>query len=340
MIEDPKSFAKALCDWYRDHKRDLPFRKTKDPYKIFLSELMLQQTRMETAVPYYERFLRRYPDVKTLAESSEAEVLKHWEGLGYYRRAKHILQAAKTVCETHNGVFPEDARELETLKGVGRYTARAIASIAFNHPAAAVDGNVMRVMSRYLPFEKDARKTKHMKEIERILAPAIEKETPSDFTQAMMELGALVCKKNPLCGECPLQGECFAHKHNAYDRLPVLPAKKPKLEESYYTFLVLKDGRYLLRAQSANDLLSGMHLFPQYRTDTFEEAFSRLCKEYDLNIDSVETLGRHKHIFSHKIWRMQAYLVKTREGDGDYYSLENAPALPTAHKKIVSSVKK
>ena len=339
-MENPKRFAALLCEWYRAHKRELPFRKTQDPYKIFLSELMLQQTRMETAVPYYERFLRRFPDVETLSNASEREVLKHWEGLGYYRRATHLLKAARTIRDEHQGEFPREINELERLKGVGRYTARAIHSIAYDGPSPAVDGNVMRVMSRYLPYEKDARKTKHMKEIEAILQPAIETERPSDFTQAMMELGALVCKKSPRCERCPLQRECFAYEHKAYDRLPVLPKKKPKTKESYYTFLVVKEGRYLLKPQGPNALLSGMHLFPQYKAEGFDEAFASLKDDYALRFTHYKALGTFQHVFSHKIWNMKAYLVEAFEGTGTFYTFDEAPAIPTAHKKIVYRRKK
>jgi len=238
-IENKEKFAHDLCDWFRLNKRNLPFRMDKDPYRIFVSELMLQQTQIDTMIPYYERFMKRFPTVKALADASLDEVMELWAGLGYYRRAKYLHESARMIEETFDGVFPRSLKAIESLKGVGRYTARAIHSIAYSEPSPAVDGNVMRVMARILGYEKDIRKTAHMREIEKTLGPVIILEEPSDFTEALMEIGALVCKKtNPLCETCPLKAHCFAYKQNKQSDLPVVSKRAKKQSVQYVTLMI------------------------------------------------------------------------------------------------------
>ncbi len=338
-IDKPKQFAHDLCEWYRENKRDLPFRKSRDPYRIFLSELMLQQTQISTMLPYYERFIGRFPDVKSLADASLDEVLKYWEGLGYYSRARYIHESAQMIVREFDGQFPRELKTIESLKGVGRYTARAIHSIAYDEPSVAVDGNVMRVMSRVLLFDGEIKQTKNMRHIESILDNVIVHERPSDFTQALMELGALVCKKRPDCEVCPLKDKCFAYKLDKQDAYPVVSKAKPKTEHHYHVFVVRHQNRYLLRRRPSHGLLANMHEFPQYES-SYETALETLQNEFSLSIAAVHSLGTQKHVFSHKVWTMQAYEVVLKRPVDGLVNLENYPnAMSKAHHKIIEKIK-
>ncbi len=339
-IENPKKFAHDLCDWYRDNKRDLPFRKSKDPYKIFLSELMLQQTQIATMIPYYERFIERFPTIKALAEANQDEVLKYWEGLGYYSRARYIHESAQMIMNTYDGIFPEALNDIEALKGVGRYTSRAIHSIAYDEPSVAVDGNVMRVMSRVLLFDEDIRKTKNMRLIEDTLKNVIVHEKPADFTQALMELGALVCKKSPLCEACPLKHHCFAYKQNRQNDYPVVSKLKDKTTHTFSVMIVRKGNCYILNQRPPKGLLANMYEFPQYETSK-NNALKQLVKDYELVLDSVDTLGTITHIFTHKIWTMHVYAVNAENvPDNQIYALNTFPhAVSKAHLKIIDLLK-
>ncbi len=340
-IENPKQFAYDLSEWYRHNKRDLPFRHTRDPYKIFLSELMLQQTQITTMIPYYQRFIDRFPDTRALAKADEREVLKYWEGLGYYRRARYIRETATIIEKKYGGTFPENLEAIESLKGVGRYTARAIHSIAFNQPSPAVDGNVLRVMSRIMVYDEDIRKTRTMRTVESALERVIIHESPSDFTQGLMELGALVCKPRPLCGQCPIRSHCFACKQNTQDLYPY-KSKPPAKTREDYVVLVVHDGsgQLLLRQRPADGLLGGMYELFQVRTDHPKQALEALKENHMISIAETTFLGTFKHIFTHKTWHMQVYLVTVSQtmtalvhpGDFPY-------AITGAHHKIIDYLK-
>ncbi len=338
-IQNKKQFAHDLCDWYRNNKRDLPFRKSKDPYHIFVSEMMLQQTQIKTMLPYYYRFIDKFPSIQALADAKSETVLKYWEGLGYYSRAKYLHESANMIVKNFNGVFPSTLHNIESLKGVGRYTARAIHSIAYNQPSPAVDGNVMRVMSRVLLNDKDIKKNQHMREIETVLESVIAHESPSDFTQGLMELGALVCKKTPECEACPLKPYCFAYKQNKQAHFPVISKPKQKTTHEYHTFVVRFESRYLLTKRPAKGLLANMHEFPQFELP-YEQALEQLKQMVNISINTINPLAQVKHVFTHKIWIMHIHEVVLTNPIEPLTPLPHYPhPISKAHKKIIAILK-
>ncbi|WP_223067116.1 A/G-specific adenine glycosylase [Paenibacillus caui] len=260
-------FSRELLVWYEGSKRDLPWRRHRDPYYIWVSEIMLQQTRVDTVIPYFHRFIERFPTIADLAEAPEEEVLKCWEGLGYYSRARNLQQAAKQVAERHGGKVPDDKASVSALKGVGPYTAGAILSIAFGQPEPAVDGNVMRVLSRYFLIEDDIMKPATRTRMEVLAARLIPEGRASDFNQALMELGALVCTpKSPHCLTCPVMEHCQGRLAGAEERLPVKTKAKPPRPEYRLAALVEgaggNSGRVLVRRRGASGLLARMWELP------------------------------------------------------------------------------
>lgn len=341
-IQYTKKFANELSNWYRENKRDLPFRKTSDPYKIFVSELMLQQTQVDTVIPYYLKFIERFPDVYALASAPVDEVLKLWEGLGYYRRARYIYDTAQMIVDEYQGVFPNQLKDIESLKGVGRYTARAIHSIAFNQPSAAVDGNVMRVMSRVMLYEKDIAKTKHMKEIESYVNNLIIHEVPSDFTQAMMELGATICTKNPRCEICPVNKYCFAYKQKEQNNYPKKSKLKAKTHEHFMVMIVRFTDQYLMIQRPKHGLLANMYEFPQFNTKDLSEAKALFNEQFNTKIVDETKVFSIEHVFTHKVWHLSIYEVSLESYEGlPLISLDNFPyAISKAHLKIIDLIKK
>lgn len=234
-------FSKTLITWYLENKRDLPWRNTTNPYAIWLSEIMLQQTRVAQGLPYYLSFLKAFPTVFDMANAKEEEILKLWQGLGYYSRARNLHQTAKYIAFELNGTFPNNYKNLLQLKGVGEYTAAAIASFSFNEVVPVVDGNVYRVLSRYFGIETDITSSSAKKEFTALASELIDKEKPALFNQAIMEFGALQCTpKNPNCHECPLNNSCFALAKNKIDELPV-KSKKTKIKNRYFNYLLYID---------------------------------------------------------------------------------------------------
>jgi A/G-specific adenine glycosylase len=260
-------FARELLDWYDANKRDLPWRRDRDPYRIWVSEVMLQQTRVDTVIPYYERFMQRFPTVRHLAEAPEEEVLKCWEGLGYYSRARNLQAGARQVVERHGGIIPDDKAAVSLLKGVGPYTAGAILSIAFNRTEPAVDGNVMRVLSRFFLLEDDIAKPSSRAKIERLAASIIPEGRAGDFNQAVMELGALVCTpKSPGCLLCPVLAQCAGRAAGRERELPVKSKAKPPRPETRLAALVEgrgeRAGKVLVRRRPDSGLLARMWELP------------------------------------------------------------------------------
>lgn len=236
-------FSKTLLTWYLENKRDLPWRKTEQAYRIWLSEIMLQQTKIAQGLPYYNRFIEHFPTVFDLAKAPEEEVLKLWQGLGYYSRARNLHHTAKYIAEECNGVFPSSYKELKKLKGVGEYTAAAIASIAFNEAVAVVDGNVYRVLSRVFGIKTPKDSTEGKKEFKAVAEKLLDKQDPKHYNQAIMEFGALHCTpKKPLCTTCPLQNNCIAFQQNKVAVLPI-KAKKTKVRNRYFNYLVLLENK-------------------------------------------------------------------------------------------------
>lgn len=262
-------FAKELLTWYRYHCRDLPWRHTKDPYRIWVSEIMLQQTRVDTAIPYYNRFMERFPDVVTLADAEEAEVLKAWEGLGYYSRARNLQSAARVVAEQYGGKLPADKESLRALKGIGPYTVGAIMSIAHGKPEPAVDGNVMRVLSRFFSLHEDIAAPATRKPMEKLAQQLIPEGEARDFNQALMEFGALCCTpKSPVCMACPIMERCIARQEGLELQLPnKKKSLPPKAEQRAAVWLIRRnpaDGQaeVLVRRRPATGLLAKLWELP------------------------------------------------------------------------------
>lgn len=303
--------VEALLRWYETHRRDLPWRHTKDPYRIWISEIMLQQTRVEAVKPYYARFLEAFPDVAALAEAPEQKLMKLWEGLGYYSRARNLQKAAKTVVERYGGEMPADEAALRGLCGIGDYTAGAIASIAFGIRAPAVDGNVLRVLSRVCGSYDDIAKQETKKKWSEALRSSIPEDAGS-FAQAMIEIGAVVCVPNgeAKCGECPLEPYCAAAKQHLTDVLPVRSAKKPRRVEDL-TVLLIRDGvRTALHQRPKKGLLAGLYELPNLPGHLEEDTLPEVIRGLGFEPLHIQRIEDSKHIFTHIEWHMIAYTVQ------------------------------
>ncbi|MBQ1819576.1 MAG: A/G-specific adenine glycosylase [Bacteroidales bacterium] len=267
------AFADTLISWYEDHKRDLPWRGEPDPYKIWVSEIILQQTRVQQGWDYYLRFIDNFPDVKALAEADEDRVLKVWQGLGYYSRARNMHAAAREIMEKHGGHFPNEYDKILSLKGIGNYTAAAISSIAFGLPYPAVDGNVIRIVSRIFGICDDVTQPVVVKKITAICEMEIDNERPGVFNQAAMDFGAIQCvPRNPDCDECPFQSSCYAYNNHLVDILPV-KKKKAESKHRYFHYTVyLSDNQTIIEKRTGSDIWRNMYQFPLTETDSEEYA--------------------------------------------------------------------
>ena len=268
-MKDLKEIVEPLIRWFRENKRDLPWRQTKDPYAVWVSEIMLQQTRVEAVKPYYIRFLQTLPTVKDLANADEEAILKLWEGLGYYSRVRNMQKAAIQIMEDFGGVFPANQKDLLSLKGIGSYTAGAVGSIAFGLPIPAVDGNVLRVMSRITADASDISLQITKKEWESRLAEIMPQECAGDLNQALMELGAMVCLPNgaPKCGVCPVRASCMAYCKNQTAVYPVKAEKKPRTLEYLNVFFCVDGEKIAIGKRPKNGLLSGLWELPNGQRD-------------------------------------------------------------------------
>ncbi|MBR2019627.1 MAG: A/G-specific adenine glycosylase [Clostridia bacterium] len=310
--------VETLLGWYRANRRDLPWRHTSDPYHIWLSEIMLQQTRVEAVKPYYARFLETCPTVESLAALPEEKLLKLWEGLGYYSRARNLQKAARTVVEQYGGKMPASFEELRRLCGIGDYTAGAIASIAFGIRVPAVDGNVLRVLARLQGSHDDITQQATKNAWREALAEVVP-EAAGDFTQSLIELGATVCVPNgeAKCAVCPLASVCAAAKEHLTDEIPVRASKKPRRIEQR-TVLLIRDGdRTALRKRPPTGLLAGLFELPNVLGHLDEDALPAYIRSIGFEPLKIERLDDAKHIFSHIEWHMIAYDVRiTPEFDG------------------------
>ena len=304
--------VQPLISWYRQNKRILPWRDQKNAYYTWVSEIMLQQTRVEAVKPYFLRFIGELPDVKALAECPEEKLMKLWEGLGYYNRVRNMQSAAQVVVAEYGGVLPASYEELLALKGIGSYTAGAIASIAYDIPVPAVDGNVLRVFSRITEDRQDIMKQSVHRQVEEKLLGIMPKEAPGDFNQALMELGAVVCVPNgpARCMECPVAALCKAYHHGTVDEFPVKAPKKKRTIENR-TVLVIQDGeRTAIHKRPQEGLLAGLYELPNVEGHlSMDEALQKV-KEMNLEPLYIETLPEAKHIFSHIEWRMTGYRIR------------------------------
>lgn len=304
-------FQTDLLNWYDENKRDLPWRKDQDPYKVWVSEVMLQQTQVDTVIPYFYRFMEQFPTVYELASADEQEVLKAWEGLGYYSRARNLHNAVREVVSEYNGEVPSNPKQLGKLKGIGPYTRGAILSIAFNQAEPAVDGNVMRVLSRVFKIDDDISLGRTRKKFEEMAKNIISDENPSSFNQALMELGALVCTpKSPMCMFCPVMEHCQAYEEGIQEQLPV-KAKKSRQKKKPYIAVLIKNekGEVIIEKRPDTGLLANLWQFPMIPGEikTKEEAEQWLYKEYGLDMIINKKRGQLKHVFSHIIWEINIF---------------------------------
>lgn len=328
------SFNSLILIWFDKNKRNLPWRKESDPYKIWLSEIILQQTRVAQGTEYYHSFCETYPNVKSLANASEQEVLRLWQGLGYYSRARNLHYSAKYIAEELNGEFPNTHKELLKLKGVGEYTAAAIASIAFNEPHSAIDGNAFRVLARYFDIELDTSLSKTKKYFIELGNEIIDHERPGDFNQAVMELGALVClPKNPKCDICPLNESCAALMKDKIDQLPV-KTKKVKVKNRNLNFLEISDGEhYLMCKRTQKDVWKNLFTFPLIELEE-NKKWNSQANSFDLEFEKTHS---EIHILTHQklnitFWNAQANSLELKtlanELNAEIYALEEIEDLP------------
>lgn len=318
------SFRRTLLNWYDNEKRDLPWRRTKNPYHIWISEIMLQQTQVVTVIPYYERFLDWFPTIESLANAPEEKLLKAWEGLGYYSRVRNMQKAAQEIMENFGGVFPDNHKDILSLKGIGPYTAGAIASIAFGLPEPAVDGNVMRVMARLFEVNYDIGDPKNRKIFQAIMEVLIDPERPGDFNQALMDLGTdIESAKNPRPDESPIRFFSAAYLHGTYDKYPIkLPKKKPKPIQIQAFVIRNSDGDFLMEKNLDGRLLGGFWSFPIMETDVIGQQLdlfeknnaalqtisqkARFEEDYQLKPNwTSKTFPAVKHTFSHQKWTIE-----------------------------------
>ncbi len=309
------SISKPLLKWYDKNRRILPWREDPTPYHVWVSEIMLQQTRVEAVKPYYRRFMEVLPDVESLAAAEEQRLLKLWEGLGYYSRVRNLQKAAIQVMEEYGGVMPNTYDELVKLKGIGSYTAGAIASIAYGQKVPAVDGNVLRVISRLCMDEELITEAKVKQRVEAELKEIMPADRPGDFNQAMMEIGAMVCIPNgaPHCNECPLKEVCLAHENGLEEAFPKKAGKKPRTIEKK-TILIIQDAdKAAIRQRPDKGLLAGMYEFPSFDGHKTAEEIISYLSDSGLNPLRIRHLTDSKHIFTHKEWHMIGYQVRVDE---------------------------
>ncbi len=303
LLEEISFPVQPLLEWYQQNARKLPWRDHPTPYQTWVSEIMLQQTRVEAVKGYYQHFLQEIPDIPALAAVPEDKLLKLWEGLGYYSRARNLQKAARVVTKQHGGCLPASYQSLLTLPGIGSYTAGAIASIAFGVPVAAVDGNVIRVIARLLAFDGDSTLQDIKTEIAEKLTKLIPADTPGMFNQAMMELGATVCLPNgmPKCGVCPIRQSCRGWELGIADHLPIKPKKKPRRIEEKTILLLFWQGKVAIRKRQTKGLLAGLWEFPW--VDGLLSP-KEAAEKYAFAAKEARRLGEGKHIFTHVEWRM------------------------------------
>ncbi|SIS48663.1 A/G-specific DNA-adenine glycosylase [Salimicrobium flavidum] len=333
-----ESFRGDLIEWFKKEQRTLPWRENQDPYRVWISEIMLQQTKVETVIPYFEQFIRKFPTLEDLAAADEQEVLKAWEGLGYYSRARNLQTAVREVVSEYHSEVPKTVEEIGSLKGVGPYTQGAILSIAYDLPVPAVDGNVMRVLSRVLLVDEDIAKQSTRKLFELLVSSLISSKDPSSFNQGLMELGAIVCTpKSPSCLLCPVQEHCRAFHKGVEQELPVKSSKKTQKVLRYRTYVVENErGEVLIEKRPENGLLANLWQYPMVKEEEVEEG------DLDgLKIEENGMIDRVRHTFSHLIWEMEVHRAEAVSGtvqreDARFVpkeTIKNYP-FPVSHQKI------
>ena len=334
--------ARPLLEWYGKNARDLPWRRDVSPYRVWVSEIMLQQTRVEAVIPYYERFLRRLPDVTALAQAPEETLHKLWEGLGYYSRVRNLQKAARQVVEQYGGRIPGSYEEPLKLAGIGDYTAGAIASIAFGLRVPAVDGNVLRVFSRLTDCREDVTVPAVKTAFRQLVESSLPEERVGDYNQSLMELGATVCLPNgePACLFCPVRELCLGFARGTYRELPVKPPKKERRGEKKTMLLLAGPAGVLLEKRPDRGLLAGLWGFPELEGWHEKEELCRLLKGEGISFSSCRRAGESRHVFTHREWDMETWIVKDAAVPEEAFAphvwasredLANRYALPSAY---------
>ena len=331
---------KQLIQWYQQNKRDFPWRKDQDPYHIWISEIMLQQTTTETVIPDYIHFLEVFPTIEKLASASLEEVYKMWEGLGYYRRAKHLHESAQIIVDKYDGQFPREYDEILALKGIGSYTAGAISSIAYGKPVPAVDGNVLRIMSRYYLIKENIVELKIQKQIFKIVQELIQGHDASAFNQGLMDLGATICRPvHPQCSICPIQKKCQAYRYNQQEVLPISIKKIKKQEIGFITGIITYQNKFLLIQNPPGGLLENLYGFIQYDVESPYSFITSFQENYQQELKIHSYIKDIKHVFTHRTWFMHVYHFTLNHEIKGMYTLEEIQSLPlsTAHLKVLKA---
>ncbi|MBB3186896.1 A/G-specific adenine glycosylase [Microbacter margulisiae] len=319
---DNSHFSNALINWYSNNKRDLPWRNTQDPYIIWISEIILQQTRVAQGVDYFLRFIQRFPDVKSLAEAREEDVLKYWQGLGYYSRARNLHAAAQKIMEIHGGKFPDTFEAILALPGIGDYTASAIASFSFQLPHAVLDGNVLRFLARYFGISSPVDNTKTRQEIKELADSLLDTTHPDNFNQAIMEFGALQCvPKNPNCSECPFENSCLSLANHSVNQIPRKKTKTPPRDRYFYYLCLISNESIFLQKRTQKDIWHNLYELPLVETDEIITISELEQNDFFKNLTNDTTYKLHaisspiKHQLSHQTIHANfiTYLVNSKE---------------------------
>ena len=334
----------VLLEWYRRNRRPLPWRQDKDPYHVWLSEIMCQQTRVEAVKGYYARFLAALPDIRSLAECEENRLLKLWEGLGYYSRARNLQKAARQIMQNHGGVFPSEYEAVRALPGIGDYTAAAICSICFGYPAPVVDGNVLRVRARFLADYGDIRLPETKKRTREQLLPLYDGVDSGELNQALMELGALVCRPNgePDCDACPLRDACRSRETQLWRELPFKSPSKPRKVEDKTVYLLRCEGKYALRKRPETGLLAGLWELPNLPGTMEAQEALDAAADWGVHPAAVRQMTEREHIFTHITWKMRGYEIDCAALSPEFTwaevsELRETYSLPTAFRQFLEA---
>ena len=333
-----------LLNWYQKNKRDLPWRKDQNPYHVWISEIMLQQTRIEAVIGYYDRFIKRLPCIQDLAQINDDELLKLWEGLGYYTRARNLKKAAIMIMEEYDGIFPNTFEQIMSLPGIGEYTASAIGSICFSLKEVTIDGNVLRVYMRLQNCYDNVDDLKIRRKVRNELQKIMPEEA-GDFNQALMELGETICLPNgiPKCSECPLKNFCKSYQNDTYLELPIKNKKKDKKEEKYTILLFYYKSQFVLEKRKESGLLQNLWQFPNIQGHLTKKQLENYLKENKIKFLKVKKSVSYTHIFTHKRWNMISYMVELDKNDynmnwNDLKTLKEK-AIPTAFMPFLKELK-
>ncbi|PRZ02189.1 A/G-specific adenine glycosylase [Marinilabilia salmonicolor] len=307
------NFPEQIREWYIEHGRRLPWRDTKDPYKIWISEVILQQTRVDQGLAYYQRFIEAFPDVTALAQASETRLMQLWQGLGYYSRARNLHQAAQTIVNEHNGKMPQTYKKIKNLKGIGPYTAAAIASFAYNLPHAVVDGNVYRVLSRYFATGLPIDSTAGRKHFSKVADDFLDKKDPAGHNQAIMELGALICKPaKPLCEQCPVNETCDAFATGTQNRFPVKTKRITRKKRYLHYLIIIKNQHIIINKRTGQDIWKGLYQFPLIETPgpASSNDIEKELKNKNTGFSGIKKLLEKRHLLTHQELHTSFYRVE------------------------------